>query len=54
MVSYCLLGVLWRVLNARAEDPFRNLPSVETERLLLRKVRLDDAQDMFEYGAIRR
>ncbi len=29
---------------------FKPLPSLETERLILRPLRLDDAQDMFEYA----
>lgn len=28
-----------------------NLPTIETERLLLRKITLEDAQDMFQYGS---
>lgn len=30
---------------------FRSLPKLETERLILRKMTLDDAQDMFEYAS---
>lgn len=33
------------------QDIFRNLTTVETERLLLRKMTLDDAEDMFEYAS---
>ena len=32
------------------EDIFGNLPPLETERLLLRKLSLDDAYDLFAYG----
>jgi RimJ/RimL family protein N-acetyltransferase len=31
---------------------FANLPELETERLLLRKMRLDDAEAMFAYGEV--
>jgi ribosomal-protein-alanine N-acetyltransferase len=34
----------------RIEDVFGNLPSLETKRLILRKMTIDDAQDMFEYA----
>ena len=30
---------------------FADLPELETERLLLRRMRLDDAQDMFAYAS---
>ena len=30
---------------------FRDLPELETERLLLRKMRLDDAEAMFVYAS---
>ncbi len=33
------------------EDIFRNLPTLETPRLLLRKVRLSDAHDIFAYAS---
>ncbi|NDI35566.1 GNAT family N-acetyltransferase [Chengkuizengella sediminis] len=33
------------------EDVFTNIPEIETERLLLRKMRLEDAVDMFEYAS---
>jgi ribosomal-protein-alanine N-acetyltransferase len=36
--------------SLRVEDVFGNLPPLETERLLLRKIGVDDADDMFEYG----
>lgn len=32
-------------------DILSNLPTIETERLLLRKITLNDANDMFEYGS---
>lgn len=32
------------------DDLLRNLPDIETERLVLRKLRMEDAEDMFEYG----
>lgn len=32
-------------------DILANLPSIETERLLLRKITLNDASDMFEYAS---
>lgn len=33
------------------KDIFSNLPTLETERLLLRKLTVEDAQDMFQYGS---
>lgn len=33
------------------EDVFGNLPTLDTDRLVLRKVRMDDAKDMFQYGS---
>lgn len=33
------------------EDIFTNLPTLETNRLILRKLTLDDAEDMFEYAS---
>ena len=33
------------------EDIFRNLPTLETPRLVLRKVRLSDAQHIFTYAS---
>lgn len=33
------------------EDVFGNLPSLETDRLLLRKLRLDDAEAVFAYAS---
>lgn len=35
----------------KGEDIFRDLPTLETERLTLRKFTFDDAQDMFEYSS---
>lgn len=35
----------------KIEDVFGDLPELETPRLLLRKVRLEDAADMFEYAS---
>ncbi|MGB7710875.1 MAG: GNAT family protein [Microcoleus sp.] len=32
-------------------DILSNLPSIETDRLLMRKITLNDANDMFEYAA---
>ncbi|MGB8687124.1 MAG: GNAT family protein [Microcoleus sp.] len=32
-------------------DILANLPSIETDRLLMRKITLNDANDMFEYAA---
>ena len=32
-------------------DVFRDLPTLETERLILRKLTLDDARDMFEFSS---
>src|SRR5687768_4299093 len=43
-------AVIERILP-RIEDIFGDLPTLETERLLLRKMRLDDADDLFEYAA---
>ena len=31
-------------------SPFENMPQIETERLVIRKVSVKDAQDMFEYS----
>jgi len=33
------------------EDVFSNFPTLETERLILRKLRLEDAKDVFEYAS---
>ena len=33
------------------KDVFGNLPTLETARLLLRKMDYDDAQDLFEYAS---
>jgi ribosomal-protein-alanine N-acetyltransferase len=33
------------------EDVFGNLPTLYTERLILRKLRLEDAEDVFEYAS---
>ena len=35
----------------KIEDIFCNLPDLETNRLLLRKLTLDDAEDVFEYAS---
>ncbi len=35
----------------KTEDVFGNLPTLETERLLLRKMKLEDARDLFEYAS---
>lgn len=35
----------------KIEDVFGDLQKIETERLILRKMTLDDAQDVFEYGS---
>ena len=32
-------------------DVFSNFPTLETERLILRKLRLEDAKDIFEYAS---
>jgi [ribosomal protein S5]-alanine N-acetyltransferase len=32
-------------------DVLRDLPIIETERLILRRMRLDDAEDLFAYGS---
>lgn len=34
----------------KVEDVFADLPELETERLLLRKMSLDDAGDVFEFS----
>jgi len=41
------MGVFLLVL----EKYFRNLPNVHTDRLLLRKIQLTDAEDLFAYGS---
>ena len=33
------------------EDVFSNFPTLETERLILRKLHLEDAKDVFEYAS---
>ncbi|ANC76290.1 GCN5 family acetyltransferase [Fictibacillus phosphorivorans] len=33
------------------KDIFMNLPTIETNRLLLRKITIEDAEDMFQYGS---
>jgi [ribosomal protein S5]-alanine N-acetyltransferase len=38
-------------VTAGGGKPFENLPELETERLLLRRMRLDDAQAMFAYAS---
>ena len=35
----------------KVEDVFKDLPELNTQRLLLRRVRLGDAADMFEYAS---
>ncbi|WP_071458639.1 GNAT family N-acetyltransferase [Bacillus massilinigeriensis] len=35
----------------KVEEIYGDLPVLETERLILRKVTLDDAEDMFKYGS---
>lgn len=39
------------VVPMKVSDVFDDLPAVETERLLLRKMTLDDAEDMFRYAS---
>lgn len=39
------------VAPIKVSDVFDDLPEVETERLLLRKLHLDDAEDMFRYAS---
>ena len=38
-------------MRGRVDRPFEDLPELETERLLLRKMRLDDARAMFAYAS---
>ena len=38
-------------MRGRGDRPFEDLPELETERLLLRKMRLDDARAMFAYAS---
>jgi RimJ/RimL family protein N-acetyltransferase len=38
-------------VGGRDDRPFEDLPELETERLLLRKLRLDDARAMFTYAS---
>lgn len=40
----------WEIQDLTNLDLFRNLPTIETERILLRKMSLKDAKDMFEYA----
>ena len=35
----------------KIEDIFADLPTLETTRLILRKIKLDDVQDMFDYAS---
>ncbi len=35
----------------KIEDIYGNLPTLETERLILRKMTMDDTEDMFEYAS---
>jgi ribosomal-protein-alanine N-acetyltransferase len=37
-------------LRVRLAEAFRDIPELETSRLRLRKIRLDDAEDMFAYA----
>jgi ribosomal-protein-alanine N-acetyltransferase len=39
------------VTQLNVEDVFGDLPDLETERLLLRKMRMEDAEDLFAYGS---
>lgn len=36
----------------KVSDVFYDLPTLETERIILRKFTLDDAKDMFEYSSV--
>ncbi|MGI2296820.1 GNAT family N-acetyltransferase [Paenibacillus sp. GXUN7292] len=38
-----------QVLQMKLESIFSDLPTLETDRTILRKIRLEDAQDMFAY-----
>ncbi|HLO47251.1 MAG TPA: GNAT family protein [Kamptonema sp.] len=38
-------------LEVESKDILRNLPTLETHRLILRKMTLDDAEDLFEYAS---
>ena len=44
-----MAGARWRGEEQRGV--FANLPELETERVLLRKLRLDDARAMFAYAS---
>lgn len=35
----------------RIEDIFSDLPTIETDRTMLRKLRTEDEQDIFHYGS---
>ncbi|WP_430787242.1 GNAT family N-acetyltransferase [Virgibacillus flavescens] len=35
----------------KPESIYRNIPTLETERIILRKITMDDAQDLFEYAS---
>ena len=37
--------------SSSLDDALRDLPQIETERLLLRRIRLDDASDLFAYAS---
>jgi [ribosomal protein S5]-alanine N-acetyltransferase len=40
------------VFLMQIEEVYADLPRLETDRLILRKITLDDAEDMFAYGSI--
>lgn len=35
----------------KVQDIYKEIPSFETERIILRKITMDDLEDMFEYGS---
>jgi [ribosomal protein S5]-alanine N-acetyltransferase len=37
--------------EVKVQDIYKEIPSFETERILLRKITMNDLEDMFEYGS---
>lgn len=37
--------------EVKVQDIYKEIPSFETERIILRKITMDDLEDMFEYGS---
>lgn len=51
-IAFAETAILYREQDAiRANDVFMDLPKLETARLILRKVTMDDREDMFAYSS---